>query len=445
MAAADAFDPPTLVDYTPHGAAASLFANRSPELAISGPAGTGKSMACLMRLHLLSLAHPGIRTLVTRKTAVSLTSTTLVTYEKRVAAEALEAGLVGWYGGSSKEAAAYRYTNGSRMVVGGMDKPEKVLSSEYDIVFADEATELTVTDWETLGTRLRNGVLPWQQQLAACNPGPPMHWIKQRSQGGPLRMLESRHEDNPWIYRDGVLTDQGAAYMAKLDNLTGVRKARLRFGQWSAAEGTIYEEWDDAVHLIDRFPIPPDWTRWWVIDFGYTNPFVLQCWAEDGDGRLFLYRELYRTKRLVEDHAKDILEIVAPDGQWIEPRPRAVICDHDAEDRATLERHLGMSTSPAKKTVSDGIQATQARLRPAGDGRPRLFILRDTLVKRDDDLDDARKPCSTVEELPGYVWDQSEGKPPKEVPVKQDDHGMDTMRYMVAERDLGGRPRVRWM
>jgi phage terminase large subunit len=435
-----------VVRYEPRGAASRLFDCRDAEVALSGPAGTGKSMACLMRLHLVAMANPGARCLVVRKTAVSLGSTTLVTFKERVAKEAIAAGVVAWYGGSPQEAAAYRYSNGSVIVVGGMDKPEKVLSSEYDLVFADEATELTITDWETLGTRLRNGRLAWQQQMAACNPGAPTHWIKQRSNDGPLRMLESRHEDNPWIFNDdGSLTEAGRDYIGRLDNLTGVRKLRLRHGQWAAAEGTIYDEWDDAVHLVNRFDIPKDWTRWWAVDFGFTNPFVLQCWAEDHDGRLFKYREIYRTRRLVEDHARDILSIVAPAGEWIEPRPRAVICDHDAEDRATLERHLGMSTTAAKKTVSDGIQAVQSRLRPAGDGKPRLFILRDSLVERDPDLDDARKPCSTVEEIPGYVWDQRDGKPPKETPVKENDHGMDAMRYMAAERDLGGRPRMRWM
>jgi phage terminase large subunit len=33
----------------------------------------------------------------------------------------------------------------------------------------------------------------------------------------------------------------------------------------------------------------------------------------------------------------------------------------------------------------------------------------------------------------------------KEEPVKQNDHGCDALRYMCAERDLGGRPRVRWL
>src|SRR5690606_26830771 len=102
---------------------------------------------------------------------------------------------------------------------------------------------------------------------------------------------------------------------------------------------------------------------------------------------------------LVEDHAKQILSLVTDErGQWTEPRPQAVICDHDAEDRATLQRHLGMGTIAADKRVSVGIQAVQRRLRTEGDGRPRLMILRDALVERDPELAEARKPTCTAEE-----------------------------------------------
>lgn len=435
-----------VVRYEPRGAARKLFGTRSSEVALAGAAGTGKSLACLFRLHLVALKNPGIRCLIVRKTAVSLGATTLVTFEKKVAGEALAQGIVSWFGGSPREAASYRYANGSVIVVCGMDKPERVLSSEFDLVFADEATELTETDWEVLGTRLRHGKLAWQQQIAACNPAHPGHWLKQRADRGSLTMLTSLHRDNPaYIREDGSLTPLGVDYMAKLDALTGVRRLRLRDGLWAAAEGIVYDEWNEAIHVVDRSVIKPEFTRWWSVDFGYSNPLVLQCWAEDGDGRLYLYRELYRSRGLVEDHAKHILSIVAPGGKWIEPRPRGIICDHDAEDRATLERHLGMSTSAAHKTVRDGIQAVQARLRPAGDGKPRLFLCRDALVERDPELEDAKKPCSTAEEVVGYVWDAAPGKPPKETPVKQNDHGMDALRYIVAERDLGARPRLRWM
>lgn len=437
----------TVVRYEPRGAAAELFRTRTSEVAMAGPAGTGKSLACLFRVHLAALNNPGTRCLIVRKTAVSLGATTLVTFEKKVAAHAIAAGLVRWFGGSPREAACYRYENGSVIVVGGMDKPEKVLSSEYDLVFADEATELNETDWETLGTRLRNGVLSWQQQIAACNPDRPKHWIKQRSERGSMVMLHSRHRDNPaYVNADGSLTEKGRDYMAKLDALTGVRRLRYRDGIWAAAEGLIYEEWDDALHLVPPFDIPASWTRWLVIDFGFTNPFCAQWWAEDPDGRLYLYREIYRTKRLVEDHAKHILKLVTDDeGNWTEPRPRAVICDHDAEDRATLEKHLGMGTRPATKTVSDGIQAAQSRLRPQADGKPRLFLVSGALVERDPDLEAAKKPTCTEEEITGYVWAVKPGGALKEEPVKENDHGMDCLRYMVAQRDVNGRTRVRWL
>jgi PBSX family phage terminase large subunit len=458
--------------YEPRGAAKELFDCRATEVLLSGPAGTGKSRACLEKLHLMALVNPGMRGLIVRKTRESLGSTALVTWREHVAKEALETGLVQFYGGSAEEPPQYRYTNGSRIMIGGMDKPTKIMSSEYDVVYVQEAIELTTTDWENITTRLRNGKVSFQQLLADCNPDIPTHWLKQRCNKGATTMLHCRHEDNPRLFNpDGTLTPEGRAYISTLDRLTGVRKQRLRHGQWVAAEGLIYEEWDERTHLLDRFDIPDSWTRWWSVDFGFTNPFVLQCWAEDPDGRLYLYREIYRTKTLVEDHAKAILREVrrctecckskarahdchdceACQMEWTEPKPRAIICDHDAEDRATLEKHLGMSTVAAKKTVSDGLQAGKTRLKPAGDGRPRLYILRDSLVEKDKALEAAKKPMCTAEEIVGYVWDQgtakaqADEKPPKEVPVKENDHGCDAMRYVVAERDLGGRPRLRWV
>jgi hypothetical protein len=440
--------PDTVVTVEVRGAARELFSRTDTELTISGPAGTGKSLPCLLRVHLACLMYPGIRCLVARKTAVSLGSTTLVTFEKKVAAEAVAAGLTRWYGGSTREAASYRYPNGSAIVVGGLDKPIKVMSAEYDLVFVDEATELTVADWEALGTRLgRNRVLPWQQQIGALNPDRPTHWIKQRADTSGMPMLHSRHVDNPALYdREGSPTPAGTAYLGILDALTGVRRRRLKDGLWCAAEGVVYEEWQDAVHIVDAFVPPVEWTRWWSVDFGYVHPFVLQWWAEDPDGRLYLYREIFRTRTLVEDHARAALAAVTDArGQWTEPRPRAVICDHDAEDRATLERHLGMSTTAAHKAVGTGIQAVQGRLRVTGDGKPRLYVMRDCVLSRDPALVDASRPASTVEEIPGYVWDTTGGRKPKEIPVKEMDDGMDCLRYMVSERDLGGRPRVRMM
>ncbi len=417
---------------------------------MAGPAGTGKSRACLEKLHLMALLNPGMRGLIVRKTLTSLGSTALVTWRTQVLPEALANGDVVFYGGSPQEAPQYRYTNGSAIMVGGMDKPTRIMSSEYDACYVQEATELTEEDWESITTRLRYGKISFQQLIADCNPDVPTHWLKARADQGRTVMFESRHEENPRLFdENGARTEQGASYIEKLDNLTGARKARLRFGQWVAAEGMIYEEYDTAVHLINRFYVPKDWTRYWSVDFGYVNPFVCQMWAEDPDGRLYLYREIYHTKRTVDQHAKDILDAVSkpdPDDPesvrarvWKEPKPRHIVCDHDAEGRAVLARDVGIGVRPANKTVTAGIQVVQKRLRKAGDGKPRIFIMRDAVVKRDQDLVDAKRPTCTAEEMVGYIWDEGVGKAPKDVPLKDNDHGMDAMRYLVASRDIMGR------
>src|SRR5690606_21002108 len=65
-----------------------------------------------------------------------------------------------------------------------------------------------------------------------------------------------------------------------------------------------------------------------------------------------------------------------------------------------------------------------------------LFFVRGALVERDPELEGARRPTCTVEEIPGYIWSRSRDGREKDQPVKDDDHGMDAMRYMVAHRDL---------
>lgn len=434
-------------EYEPRGAARRLISCRDDEVVISGPAGTGKSMGALHKVHFAMMKYPGAKALLVRKTQLSLSSTTLETWRKQVVVDSIRTREVTYYGGSVEEPPQYRYhRNGSRVFLGGLDKPSKIMSSEYDLIFVDEATELLPGDWEACLTRLRHGMMPYSQLIGCCNPDAEHHWLKQRCNDGATTFMESRHEDNPaYFSADGSMTDAGRAYLAKLDKLTGVRHKRLRKGLWVAAEGIVYEEYDPAVHLIDRMPDGWEtWPRYWVIDFGFTNPFTLQCWAEDGDGRLYLYREIYMSGRLVEDHVKKIMNIVAPSGVWREPKPQAVICDHDAEDRATFERHAKMSTRPAHKPVKPGIEAVQLRMRRAGDGRPRFYILRDALVERDESLKEAGKPTCLAEELTSYIWAPGpDGKPAKEEPLKRDDHGCDTMRYVIAERDLRGVPRFR--
>lgn len=414
--------------YTPQGNARAVFDSDDAELLLSGPAGTGKTRANLEYIHQQMLQYPGARCLIIRKTRHSLSQSVLVTFERDVLGE--DNPICNTM--RPEHRSVYYYPNGSKIVLGGMDKPTKVLSSEYDIIYIPEVIEFSLTEVETLKSRLRSYVIPTQRLLMDTNPDSDQHWLLRRAAEGKLRIVYCQHEDNPMLYNadTGEWTKQGLDYVfGTLENLTGVRYQRLRLGKWVQAEGAVYDGYNPAVHLVDRFDIPERWRRIRAIDFGYTNPFVCQWWAIDPDGRMYLYREIYMSQRTVGKHAVLINEL--SQGERIE----ATVADHDAEDRATLAEN-GIKTTPAEKAISVGIEKVATRLRLAGDGKPRLMVLRDSLVEWDELLGEQAFPTSTTAEFPSYVWPKGQdGKPRKEVPLDLHNHGMDAMRYAVMYTD----------
>jgi phage terminase large subunit len=249
-----------------------------------------------------------------------------------------------------------------------------------------------------------------------------------------------------------VITTQGEKTLSILGDLSGVRRKRLLDGQWVTPEGAIYGDYFDSAVNCLSVAVHSDWARFRVVDFGYTNPFVCKWYALDHDGRLYCYRELYQTQLLVEDAAQLIKHYSGEydtecldwlDAQGISERYplEHIVCtiaDHDAEDRATLERH-GVSTIPAIKYVKLGIEALQKRFVAAGDGKPRFYYVDRALVAIDDRLVKAHKPTCTLEEIDGYVWELArDGKPLKEQPIKVNDHGLDCDRYAVCFVDNVG-------
>ncbi len=411
----------TKPEYKAVGKCLEIQSLEDKEILIAGPAGTGKTRSILEKVHYLMQNYAGARALLVRKTRESLSESALQIFEQWVLGPSHPLVINGPRRDNRK---IYQYPNGSEILIGGMDKPGKVMSTEYDIIAAFEATELNEEDWENLTTRLRNYRIPFQQMIGDTNPAYPNHWLKLRCDEGPTTLLESTHKDNPrlWDAEIEKWTSEGVEYIeGTLSNLTGIRRLRLKEGKWVKAEGLVFDEWDHDVHLIDRFEIPDHWRKFRAVDFGFKNPFVCGWWALDEDDRMYLYRYMYMTRRTVKTHALDILKYSEGD-KTMDPR---IVCDHDAEDQATLNEN-GLETINADKRVSVGLEVVMERLKVQEDKRPRLFILRDSLVEKDHQLADAKKPYRIEDEFNGYIWKETGVK---EQPVKVDDHGMDLVRY----------------
>lgn len=413
--------------YVPYGGVLDMWRSKERQVLVYAGAGTGKTRGVLEKLHLTCLKYPGCRVLLTRATRASMTESVLVTFESHVAGVHEIPNLRGM---QRKTRGSYEYLNGSVMIVTGLDNPDRILSTEYDRIAVFEATECRENDIETLLPRLRNARTAYHQLICDCNPTTPSHWLKRRVDSGRMRGFHSTHKDNPRLWDGNDWTKEGQEYLSALGELTGHRRARFLEGRWAAAEGLVYSAFSEDVHVVSELPPgSKDWPRVRSIDFGYTNPFVCLWAAVDPDGRLWVYRELYKTQATIPDLARDINRLSEGESYlW-------TVSDHDAGERALLDK-AGIVTKPARKAVGLGIQAVEQRFRVQGDGKPRLYLCRGMSVEVDQRLYAVKKPTGLIQELDSYVYPPGkDGKAEKEEPVKEHDHAADALRYMVVELD----------
>lgn len=377
--------------YQPHGAAEKLFYSQEGEVLIDGPAGTGKTRACLEKVHLLAQEIPDMRALLVRKTRTSMTQSVLVTFEEKVLPEgsAVKSGPSRWHRQS------YRYPNGAEIVLAGLDNVERIMSSEYDLIVVFEATEITQHDWEMLLTRLRNNVLPFQQAIADCNPSHPRHWLIRRARSGKMARFPSRHEDNPTVT---------SAYIDGLAKLAGHRRARLLEGLWAAAEGLVYPAFEGC--LVDSLE-PPEGRLLGGIDFGWTNPFAAlgAVRSSDDAGRdvIYVHYERYKAKTLLREHAKAL------------PAGHLWDADPSAPQQIAELRRVGHRVRPARNDIVTGINAVNSRL-------------------EDKTLLISRRCRALISELGAYHFPTETSS---EKPVDEFNHACDALRYMVMGADRG--------
>lgn len=388
------------VRYWPRGASADMFRCHDPVAIIAGPAGTGKTLGDLWKMHLCALKYQGMRGIILRKVQEDLTASALVTFQERVLGSGNFA--VRSYGGSRFTPPSYQYSNGSSVLVGGLDKADKVMSREYDLALLIEATEFFEDDVDKLSTRMRWGVMPYQQIYGDVNPQGPGHWIYKWWQAGRLTMFNSNHKDNPvlWDAKTETWTEQGVAYMARLDSLTGFRRDRLRDGKWTAAEGAVYPQFDRQTNVKEINC--EGWGSIIGMDVGTRNPTAIYVIRWSGD-RIHVESERYQ-----RGMSSDAMVDAAVDA-FTESKASHVVIDPSA---AALIQSLIERDIPVTKAKND----------------VQIGITRVTSILPDLTVDPS---CTNmIEEFETYRY-QDGNRVPTDNPIKEHDHAMDALRYVV--------------
>lgn len=329
------------------GAGSALFDCTAPRVLLDGPGRSGKTLAICAFADALARKHKNSRILFVRQTRSSLTESVLDTFEGHVLGERL----AGFGAASRGHRTSYDYVNGSTVVLGSLDTPERLYSTEWDLVCLFEAIEADRDAYERFGRGmsgnhmpledstgkaiLRNGKIVWRTQIIMdTNPGAPGHWLNVGSTVVPsnlgavptlaeyknlqrwnarapemsltdspdpakpmvIHRLLSRHPDNPrfWDRTQWKFTPDGeAVVLRELASMTGHRRARLFEGRWIAAEGVVFPEFDDSVHVVDDFEPPLDWPQILAWDPGQDHPTAILWLAVSPAGRIFVIDEMY--------------------------------------------------------------------------------------------------------------------------------------------------------
>lgn len=288
-----------------------LFRSTHPEILLEGGVGGGKTYSGGALIDALCTAYPGIRVLLVRQTRISLNNSVLDTLETEIWGEGHPV-LTPERARSSRQHYEYpeaetvvdavTYRGRSRIDLGGLDNPDRIMSTQYDVIWAVEATEMLASAWARLGTRARRFHVtrrgrPFSLMIADCNPGPSRHWLNLRAdrkmnlsdevcavlglepakarETNQMHRIKFTIRDNPkfWDAQRNRWTPQGAEYMRRLSSLPPLEKARLVDGLWVDVSGQVYPEFDESKHvvrgeLVHRDKLTRhkhDHRQWWLV------------------------------------------------------------------------------------------------------------------------------------------------------------------------------------
>jgi phage terminase large subunit len=430
------------------------------EWSVEGKAGTGKTFWEGVLLEHLHSRFSGLRSLVLRKTRVSLNESFLQVFEDDV----LGTGHPMRAGASRAHRTKYVWPNGSETILGGMDNPTRLFSTQYDLVLFVEGIEFTADEYQSIYRAMRNPGVPFKAIITDTNPGAETHFLNRWPENPNKRMerVLTDHKHNP-VYYDPVKkawTPRGRQYRENLDQLSGVLRKRLRDGLWCAAEGAVWPNFSHDVHLVDPGKVTkkhPDGENlphfdYFIggIDWGVRDPKVLQVWGVTKTREAYRVYERYKTETPIEEFVTWLEEVKELYGRR---RLKRIVADHDPELINLCNEKLGwrggrtagnmiVAARKGAKSIKAGCELVRDMLgNPESVGeagamdKPRMFFVKGALREVDPALEREGLPFCTEQEIPSYVYrpPSPNGRTYDEPDPGCVDHGCDTTRYAANE------------
>lgn len=415
------------------------------DVLFGGSLGGGKSRSLMAEAIRACALHPGIRVGAFRRTYGELKESLV----PELAAMGFGSAVGGRWNGTEYE---LRFTNGSLLMLRyaeNLADASRRQGGQYQLLLFDERTLVNPEVCAFLESRVRSGRsdLPVLGVRSTANPGGPGHGaVRQRyidptdygqrvvtdpDTGQSVRFIPSSMRDNPHL---------DAGYERRLASLPEAMRRAMRDGDWGVFAGQVFTEFSRARHIVPRFDLPASWKRGCGIDYGWSAPWVVIWGAQDGDGRVWLYREITGRKVIERDQARAILAAEAPDeriafraadpAMWAQTGEAKSVADQYASENVRLTKADNSRLTGKQRMhsfLADGPACAHHRALGWEDC-PKLHVLDGTCPE-------------LVRTLPMLPYDP---RRPEDVDTNAEDHHFDSARYLLMA--LGqGPPRVRWM
>ena len=251
-----------------------------------------------------------------------------------------------------------------------------------------------------------------------CNPEGQLHWFNQEwileAKEKNALHLHFTMDDNPSLDPRIKKRYEGM--------YTGIFYDRYIKGLWVAAEGVIYADMFDydrnvlSEEEIKKLVFDPD--TWVSSDFGIQNATVFLKWKKIKGKQVYVcVDEWYYSGREMQKQ-KTVTGLVEGLKEFMHgEKPKYVIIDPSAAALIVELNQKGFKTVSANNDVLDGIANTGKLL-------------------EDSKLLFSERCKNTIDEFELYMWDEKAADNGEDVPIKENDHCMDAMRYFVNTEEL---------
>lgn len=248
-----------------------------------------------------------------------------------------------------------------------------------------------------------------------CNPEGPFHWFKVNwiddMKSKNAFRLHFSLEDNP------SLSQKKINFYKRM--FSGVFYDRFINGRWVLAEGVIYSMFQKDF-VIKKVPDTVQITQRWIgIDYGQSNATVYLLVGLGSDDKLYILDEYYHSGR------KDV----------IQKSPAKYSKDYfkwkikNGVDGVPVNKKATYIDPSAKGFMTQLHEDGERQIRQADNEVLRGIELVSSLL--DSDMVRVLSKCkNTINEFSSYRWDPKAQERGEDIPIKQDDHCMDALRYI---------------